>query len=392
MRYEDVGAYIEKMPPGMVTCVDLPRRVPAGAYETAAVKISSALSREPGVHSVFQFGAVKVPGISDLDLVAVFEPGRTRLMVDPTAGLDDNERYTLMHGLFALPLPVYSQLHLLVPINTMVQRWGTLPPPPPLPLNDEESVLLLRLQASRYLVEGLFNLGEQFLSHRLNTRKLLCILRGLAQDLIILGNPRGPLIRDSIDEIRNNWWDDPDESIRSFPSLCRSFYFEALSTVGMNGLGFPDTLSSPRAIYMGPGRYIMRDPGATHSLLEMIPFLGNGLAGARWVDRSCRHPRNGARMMIRLSRGLFLVLPEHRDGFTDSQINLLPILTTRKAILDNYSIMMRGTSPQFGMLQVGQETPSRGFKNGAIRNVNMALARHGCRGRGISFSNGLHRE
>ena len=81
--------------------IDYPRRVTIVDYENAISRMVGQLVSMPGVTTVYQIGGVSNPGISDIDLVVVFEDGQ-RVSSDPCRGLNKSDSYLFAHGLFGI--------------------------------------------------------------------------------------------------------------------------------------------------------------------------------------------------------------------------------------------------------------------------------------------------
>lgn len=81
--------------------IDFPRFVPLEVYEHLKQKLIKHLSQFPEVKSVYQLGSVKEPGISDLDILVVFEEN-VKIEQTLIPELTQNEKYILTHSLFGV--------------------------------------------------------------------------------------------------------------------------------------------------------------------------------------------------------------------------------------------------------------------------------------------------
>src|SRR5919198_74855 len=79
-----------------LTRLPMPARV--DQYEHASQEIAEALRQLPGLVAAYRAGSVSAPGISDLDWVAVIEPGSAAF--DVWSGLSERTRYLAMHAPF----------------------------------------------------------------------------------------------------------------------------------------------------------------------------------------------------------------------------------------------------------------------------------------------------
>jgi len=77
---------------------DWPRPLLAADYERACEQVVARLAGIPGLIAVYRLGSWGVPGISDLDLAAVFEDGVV-CRQNPLRGLRGREAYIVTHGL-----------------------------------------------------------------------------------------------------------------------------------------------------------------------------------------------------------------------------------------------------------------------------------------------------
>ena len=85
--------------------LDEPRLRSRQAYEMQIERGLEYLTELPGLLSVYQVGGVGTPGISDIDLVAVFEDD-VSISHDPRKNLD---RYLFTHPLFGAPLRIFEK-------------------------------------------------------------------------------------------------------------------------------------------------------------------------------------------------------------------------------------------------------------------------------------------
>ena len=79
--------------------VNYPKFVDLNDYHKAIEEMVGVLSTYTGVKAVFQVGGLSSPGISDIDLVVVFENG-AKCSKEPLLELSHASRYLFTHGLF----------------------------------------------------------------------------------------------------------------------------------------------------------------------------------------------------------------------------------------------------------------------------------------------------
>ncbi len=79
--------------------MNYPKYVPNSVYESAIGKVVETLRCQPGCVSIYQIGCTATPGISDIDILAVFEDG-VRCNMNPLLSLSKKEKYLFTHSLF----------------------------------------------------------------------------------------------------------------------------------------------------------------------------------------------------------------------------------------------------------------------------------------------------
>lgn len=88
--------------------IEFPRSVPIEEYHAAIESVSSQLIRSDGCVSVYQIGGLSSPGISDIDLVAVYENERV-CNLDPRRTLTSAQRYLFPHTVFAASRELFHE-------------------------------------------------------------------------------------------------------------------------------------------------------------------------------------------------------------------------------------------------------------------------------------------
>lgn len=78
--------------------LDIPRYIEPKIYENTVDKIVSFLKKDKAVQSIYRLGNVNHPGISDLDIIAVFK-NESSTSINPDDFFDTTERYLVTHDL-----------------------------------------------------------------------------------------------------------------------------------------------------------------------------------------------------------------------------------------------------------------------------------------------------
>jgi hypothetical protein len=81
--------------------IDFPHPQDKSFYQRSLERMTQRLMQSGSVKSVYQVGGISSPGISDLDMVAVFEDG-VRVDRDFLKSLSKEERYLFIHNLYGI--------------------------------------------------------------------------------------------------------------------------------------------------------------------------------------------------------------------------------------------------------------------------------------------------
>lgn len=106
--------------------IDDTRYQELAAYSKAINQYVEVLRTSGVLRSVYQFGNVDVPGLSDIDLVVVLKrrvlPGKTRLLlVDRVPGIN---RYLFLHNPLFVNQYLFERLHYIYPLFSLWHVWG----------------------------------------------------------------------------------------------------------------------------------------------------------------------------------------------------------------------------------------------------------------------------
>lgn len=171
---------------------DYPVEVPMASYDAVIEKVLSALRDFPGLVAVYQIGGVTEPGISDVDLFAVFEHGR-KCRREARHNLDKADRYMVMHSLFGASEQYWRELRTYTFFHNYQHLWGRELPVEPVSPGEEAIDALKRQIALEYLVKMYVNTVVENRYGICRVRSLLLHVKGLLYDLEFLGVNNGPL-------------------------------------------------------------------------------------------------------------------------------------------------------------------------------------------------------
>lgn len=239
--------------------VDPPRAVGRDAYGAAIDRMVRTVRGLPGVRALYQIGSVSSPGISDLDMVAVFADGVV-CDVNPVRGLGGTDRYLFIHNLYGAPLQHFARARRLSFFHDYRLLWGEDAGDGGAALTDAEAALLKRQIALEYLVRLYAVMALQRAYRTVKVRGFLLHVKAVAYDLEFLGITDGTLhdLTRRFVDWRAAWFEDapdPGAFIRAYDA-----FYDALVSL-LDGVGevlpfyapgpFPYRIA--RSLWLRPG-------------------------------------------------------------------------------------------------------------------------------------------
>lgn len=193
--------------------IHYPVYVPPSQYDAALAKMVDKLKGQPGAVSIYQLGSVSTPGVSDIDMLVLFEKG-AECHVDPLADLSRTERYLFAHSPYGatfedftdiLPYTIfhhYRHVWGTDPLRTHTCAHGGLP--------DRVSHEMKLQIALEYLLKMYVNVTVERTLGIIKLRSLLLLVRALRYDLDLLEVNGGRLFElvEQIIDWRARWFDD----------------------------------------------------------------------------------------------------------------------------------------------------------------------------------------
>jgi hypothetical protein len=186
--------------------VHQPVPLPASLYAEAIDWLVARLSKQHGVVAVYAMGAIGQPGISDVDLLVVFED-EVSYAADPLDGLPEKFSPLFTHGLFGTSRAFFAD----------VIRYGHYPNlallhGEPLemhsPLDPDETRAIHAQVALEYLVTNFISRAVEVAYGVVNARGLLLSAHAIRFDLELLGIRAGRLYElvTQIGALRQTWF------------------------------------------------------------------------------------------------------------------------------------------------------------------------------------------
>lgn len=255
-----------------------PGLVDRAAYDRALDSVVSRLSKTGGVTAVYQLGGTSAPGISDLDVLAVFDDDAS-CAIDPRDHLEGLERYVFTHGVFAVSRSRLADAIGFGAYEGLRLVHGRDDGQPTAAADDVKRQTALEFLLMNYI-------GRTIDTHYgvASVRNLLLSTHAIRFDLDLLGIGDGPL-RDHVTMLsgwRNRWFVRP-VTPAEMRAWWRGFVPALESTLAAELLVRP--LAIPALHPHRLGRHVTLRAGAELSvrrrgvLLPRVP----GLAGRRYV-------------------------------------------------------------------------------------------------------------
>jgi hypothetical protein len=171
---------------------DFPRFIPIVDYEAAIEAMVAGLARLPGITAIYQIGGVSHPGISDIDLYAVFEDNAC-CEIDPLQNLPGGHEYLFIHHIFGTSAEHFAEsqrypfFHKYCLLHGKDQRVTDA-------VGSKEERRSLEFQSAlEYMIKMYINMTVERTYGILRVRGVLLHARALVYDLDSLGVTSGRL-------------------------------------------------------------------------------------------------------------------------------------------------------------------------------------------------------
>lgn len=234
--------------------INFPRYMPIERYDAAVEKVCDLLVQQQGLLSIYQVGSIGHPGISDIDLIAVFKDG-SKCDADPLSCLPRDERRLFTHNVFGIAEGFFRELPRYSFFKDFLWRWGAAFAF----AAESHSDALKRQVALEYLLANYMARTRDKLYGVLSVRNLLLSCSAIAYDLELLNVWAGGLY-DNVRELkamRHDWFDcsySADQIQAWFASFYSNLHGFLLDYLKKNKLWVPEIRDYrfSRNIYMIP--------------------------------------------------------------------------------------------------------------------------------------------
>lgn len=287
--------------------VEHPVHAPRPVYERSIAQVMARLEGVAGVQSVYQIGSVSTPGISDVDLVVVFDDG-IDFLADPLDDLDGQEAYLFTHRLFGAPVSLFREAQPYTFFHNYRLLRGEPAASDSTDSTDDDSRQLRIQTALEYLLKMYITATVSRVFRVIKLRSLFLHVKAVRYDLEFLEATSGRLaeLTDRLIGYRSTWFDSGlttqaiQEDVRRFYDelktflevqlaqyrfylpraaqyrIARSITLEAGRTLGFHhdGLVLPGVLSRMGRAYFGLqhrlNHFRFELPASTENLPEPV--------------------------------------------------------------------------------------------------------------------------
>lgn len=216
--------------------IDIPSPAERDAYERAIKRVIENNRKTEGLRTIYRLGNITTPGISDIDILFVFEDGCPCLL----NGLEDlprDESRLFTHGIMAMPEKFFLRNNYYTIWSRHEVVWGKHTGTGQERNADEEKSLGIQT-ALEFFLANYIDLVVQEEYGVFKLRALLQHMKGLLYDLELIGQ-EDAIIRDPLLELKEMiriWFDDKDSIgkvsrwLQSFLPLFREYVQELFMT------------------------------------------------------------------------------------------------------------------------------------------------------------------
>jgi hypothetical protein len=260
---------------GPFQIINRPKPTGINAYQSALQKATRAMKEIPGIAAIYQLGGFSHPGISDIDLLVIFND-EARIYARPQESLRKINRYLFTHNISAISKTHFQQADKYSVWYKPRLLWGEDLRRGEDRLGPADREAIEKQTALEFLIENYIDLTIQLKYGVIKLRGTLQHLKAIRLDLNLLGKSSGPVFE--MVELLLSWLDKWFENripesyfwnwIKEFHSELETLLNEELRS---NPLYIPPGafLRFGRNIHIRSGAFVAN----RHSGFSMHPYL-----------------------------------------------------------------------------------------------------------------------
>ncbi|MCB9192431.1 MAG: hypothetical protein H6602_12275 [Flavobacteriales bacterium] len=187
--------------------IDKPQPRTLEHYSLAIDEMTSRIRKLEGVLGIYQIGSVSNPGLSDIDMLVVFEDD-AKILMDPVRNFQ-SDTYLFTHQVYGVPKGYWNELRSLTFFHNYRFIEGEELPELRTELDSDEIRQLKRQIALEFLVKMYIVLTVQLRYDIIKLRSFLLEGKALIYDLEFLGINSGNMFElvQQVIQIRADWWE-----------------------------------------------------------------------------------------------------------------------------------------------------------------------------------------
>lgn len=200
-----------------------PKKQPLHLYEETIRDLSSVFQNQPGFISLYQMGSITQPGISDINLIAVFADNQS-FNKDPIQVLPAEKQLLFTHNIFGISSTYFAEIQKVSLFHNYKHIAGNnfLEQPTGQPA---VSPFLKKQVALEYLLANYIARSVESIYGVLSVRNLLLSVKAIRYDMEFMNITHGALM-EAVDQIwnwRENWFSSKPNPA-AFTQWFKTFY------------------------------------------------------------------------------------------------------------------------------------------------------------------------
>ncbi len=328
-------------------------------YQKSIEKVVNYLSVFREVLSIYQIGKISTPGISDIDLIVVFNDDVKRFKYSYRKIFNNTDNYLFMHGLFGMPLRIFKKRDFLIPIYNCKLIEGqeiisnACPP--------EEKSIVETMYSIEFLILNIFENVSNLITKRVKIRPFLCSINRIPDNIkTVTGRELDTVekqFQDDILMLRKSGWEKANKEFRTtlFKTLKISIRLalRALLTFSSNYSKESSNSNNKYLLQFGPNFYL--EPTEDNKLTAGKLILYTGVVSSSLNKLTSIITSRSLKKQIcdfeRAFSSISLSLPENLVGLLTGKTNdnYTEVYSKRLDILKDYYCFMNSISSEYGV-------------------------------------------
>ena len=203
--------------------LSIPHYLEPDAYEDSVERMLELLIQEEGIKAIYRMGNVNHPGISDLDLIVVFE-NEAACHLNPSQHYTETDRYIFTHSLAGASESFFQRTNPYTFWDNLSCIWGH-EVTDLVQVDASQTVQIKRQTALEYLFKNYIEISIQRAYGVVKLRSILQEIKAIRYDLAFLNITEGQLF-DSVQLLLimlDHWFEKPFDA-KQFENWLNDYY------------------------------------------------------------------------------------------------------------------------------------------------------------------------